>query len=86
MLGAVLVESSLSYLGFGARNLTRLPTDGQGLLDMEGFGPRKAAITLIWPLQAPMIDEARYALFEDVRIKSARPEGTDILRMTHSKV
>jgi hypothetical protein len=49
------------------------------LLDQEKFGPRKIAMTLVWPLQAPMIDEARFALFKEVRIESGRPEGTDIL-------
>jgi len=29
--------AALRYLGFGARNLTRLPTDGQGVLDMHGL-------------------------------------------------
>ena len=54
------------------------------LLDRAEFGPRKAPTTLIWPLQAPMIDEARYALFEDVRIKSARPGSTDVLGQTRA--
>jgi len=34
--------AALRYLGFGARNLTRLPTDAQGVLDMEGL---RAALT-----------------------------------------
>jgi hypothetical protein len=49
------------------------------LLDQDEFSPRKAPMTLIWPLEAPMIDRKRFALFEDVRIKSGRPDGTSLL-------
>jgi len=57
----------------------RLEHGCHSLLDQNEFGPRKAAMTLIWPLEAPMIDPARFALFEDVRIKSGRPDGTSLL-------
>jgi tetratricopeptide (TPR) repeat protein len=59
--------------------LLRMSHGCHPMLDREPFAPRKAALTLTWPLQAPMIDEARYALFEEVRIKSGRPEGTELL-------
>jgi hypothetical protein len=34
---------------------------------------------LVWPLEAPMIDRERLALFHQVRIESGLPEGSDIL-------
>ena len=46
------------------------------LLDREQFQPRVSPLTLVWPLQAPMIDEARFRLFKEVRIESGRPEGS----------
>jgi len=79
-LGLAILNKSLSptarkYLPIALR----LEHGCHFLLDRDEFGPRKASMTLIWPLQAPMIDEARYALFEEVRIKSARPDGTGVL-------
>lgn len=35
--------AALRYLGFGARNLTQLPTDGQGVLDVHALGAALAA-------------------------------------------
>jgi serine/threonine protein kinase/Tfp pilus assembly protein PilF len=43
------------------------------------FAPRRMDATLVWPLEAPMMDPACFALFRDVRIESGRPEGSDIL-------
>lgn len=43
------------------------------LLDQEGWGGRKTDQTLVWPLQAPMVDEARWALFGEVKVESGRP-------------
>jgi serine/threonine protein kinase/tetratricopeptide (TPR) repeat protein len=49
------------------------------LLDLEPFAPRRSPLGLVWPLEAPMIDRARFQLFTGVRIQSGRPEGSDIL-------
>jgi hypothetical protein len=59
--------------------LYRLNPDAHAILDREPLAPRKSPLTLVWPLQAPMIDEARFALFRGVRIESGKPEGSDIL-------
>jgi non-specific serine/threonine protein kinase len=57
----------------------RLNVECHPLLDRPPLAPRKSPLTLVWPLQAPMIDEARFSVFSEVRIESGRPEGTDIL-------
>jgi len=48
------------------------------LLDLPEFAPRRADMTLVWPLESPMIDRVRFKLFREVRIESGRPEGSDI--------
>ena len=60
--------------------LVRLDPDLHPLLDREKFGPRRASATLVWPLEAPMIDAARHALFKEVRIESGMPKGSDLLQ------
>jgi tetratricopeptide (TPR) repeat protein len=57
----------------------RLNVECHPLLDRPPLAPRKSPLTLVWPLQAPMIDEARFSVFKEVRIESGRPEGTDVL-------
>jgi serine/threonine protein kinase/Flp pilus assembly protein TadD len=59
--------------------LVRLEPDLHPLLDREPYAPRRLDHTLVWPLQAPMIDEARHALFRHVCIESAKPEGSQML-------
>jgi hypothetical protein len=34
----------------------------------------------VWPLEASMIDAARHALFQEVRIESGMPQGSDLLK------
>lgn len=58
--------------------IARLDPELHLLLDHEPFAPRRAAATLVWPLEAPMIDAARHALFREVRIESGMPEGSGI--------
>ena len=48
------------------------------LLDRPPLAPRRCDLTLVWPLEAPMIDRARFRLFREVRIESATPEGSDV--------
>ena len=50
------------------------------LLDQEPFAPRVWSHTLVWPLEAPMIDAARHAVFREVRVESGLPDASDILR------
>ena len=49
------------------------------LLDLEAFAPRRSPLTLVWPVEAPMIDRTRLRLFKEVRIGSGTPEGSDVL-------
>ena len=58
--------------------LVRLDPELHPLLDREPFAPRRAPVTLVWPLEAPMIDAARHALFREVRIESGMPQGSDL--------
>jgi serine/threonine protein kinase len=58
--------------------IVRLDPELHPLLDRERFAPRRAASTLVWPLEAPMIDAARHALFREVRIESGIPLGSDL--------
>jgi len=59
--------------------VVRLDPELHPLLDSEAFAPRRASVTLVWPLGAPMIDAARHALFKEVRIESGTPHGSDLL-------
>jgi len=58
--------------------VVRLDPELHPLLDREPFAPRRASVTLVWPLEAPMIDAARHALFQEVRIESGMPQGSDL--------
>jgi serine/threonine protein kinase/Tfp pilus assembly protein PilF len=60
--------------------MARLEPELHPVLDHRPFAPRRWNVTLVWPLQAPMIDEACYSVFREVRIESGRPQGSDILR------
>ena len=56
--------------------IIRLNPELHPLLDHEPFAPRRSPLTLVWPLEAPMIDAARHALFKDVRIESGIPQAS----------
>jgi hypothetical protein len=56
----------------------RLEPSLHALLDHAPFAPRRRDATLVWPLEAPMIDRARFRLFKEVKIESGIPEGTDV--------
>jgi serine/threonine protein kinase/Tfp pilus assembly protein PilF len=58
--------------------IVRLDPELHPLLDREPFAPRRASVTLVWPLEAPMIDAARHALFREVRIESGMSQGSDL--------
>ena len=58
--------------------MTRLDPELHPLLDRAPFAPRRWDVTLVWPLEAPMIDPARFALFKEVRIESAMPQGSEL--------
>jgi hypothetical protein len=58
--------------------MARLDPELHSLLDHEPFAPRRAAATLVWPLEAPMIDAARHALFREVRVESGIPQGSGV--------
>jgi hypothetical protein len=58
--------------------LARLAPELHPLLDRPPLMPRRSDATLIWPLEAPMIDAARHRLFKEVRIESGIPQGSDV--------
>jgi serine/threonine protein kinase len=58
--------------------LARLEPELHPLLDHEPFAPRRWDATLVWPLEAPMIDPVCHALFREVRIESGLPQGSDV--------
>ena len=62
----------------GAPVAIRLEPGLHPLLDRPPFAPRRMEATLIWPLEAPMIETARFAAFREVRIESARPQASDL--------
>jgi len=59
--------------------IARLDPELHPFLDREPLAPRRLDMTLVWPLEAPMLDPAVFALFREVRIESGRPEGSNIL-------
>jgi len=59
--------------------LLRLDPLAHPLLELDAFAPRRSPLTLVWPVEAPMIDRTRLRLFQDVRIGSGTPEGSDVL-------
>jgi len=59
--------------------MVRLEPELHALLDLEPFAPRRWDGTLVWPLEAPMVPPSVYAVFREVRIESAIPQGSDIL-------
>jgi tetratricopeptide (TPR) repeat protein len=58
--------------------LTRLEPGTRALLDKPPFAPRRLDRALVWPLEAPMIDAGRHALFREVRVESGLPVGSDV--------
>jgi len=60
------------------QTMARLDPELHPLLDRPAFGPRRMDVTLVWPLEAPMIDPARHALFKEVKIESGMPQGSDV--------
>jgi len=65
-----------------APTAVRLYSDLHALLDQPPYAPRRRAVSLVWPLEAPKIDAARHALFREVRIESGIPQGSDSLEVT----
>ncbi len=58
--------------------LARLEPELHPLLDREPFSPRRSDATLVWPLEAPPLDDARRELFKEVRVESGIPKGSDV--------
>jgi serine/threonine protein kinase/thioredoxin-like negative regulator of GroEL len=53
--------------------LVRLDPELHSLLERAEFGPRRSPLTLVWPLEAPPLEEARRLLFAEVRTETGRP-------------
>jgi serine/threonine protein kinase len=68
-----------TLIGNLAPVLVRLAPELHALLDLEPFAPRRWDTTLVWPLEAPAVDDARRQLFKDVRVESGLPKGSDLL-------
>jgi hypothetical protein len=58
--------------------LARLDPETHPLLDLPPLAPRRWDGVLVWPLESPMIDARRHALFREVRIESGLPQGSDV--------
>ncbi len=58
--------------------VVRLTSELHPLLDREPFAPRRAEMTLVWPIEAPMMSPAVHALFNEVRIEAGTPKGSDL--------
>jgi TolB-like protein/Flp pilus assembly protein TadD len=58
--------------------IVRLDPALHPLLDRPPFAPRRWEGSLVWPLESPMIDAARHALFREVRIESGLPMGSEV--------
>ena len=63
-----------------AQMAVRLDPGLHPILGTAPFTPRVLPLSLVWPLEAPMIDADRHALFREVRIESGRPDPSDILK------
>ena len=58
--------------------LLRLDPELHPLLDRVPFAPRRRDVTLVWPLEAPMMDPRVHAVFREVRIESGLSVGSTI--------
>jgi non-specific serine/threonine protein kinase len=54
----------------------RLDPELHTVLDRAPFSPRRAPVTLVWPLEATMLRPAVHALFREVRIETGIPKGS----------
>jgi len=61
-----------------ASYLARLHPGLHALLDAPPFAPRRLDGSLVWPLEAPMIDGARHRLFREVKVETGLPEASGI--------
>ena len=57
-----------------AASSIRMDLDLLPLADEAPFAPRRMDETLVWPLEAPMIDAARFRMFRDMKVESGLPE------------
>ena len=69
---------SCPVAGASANTMIRLDPELHGVLDHPPFAPRRSDHTLIWPVEAPMMDPRCVAVFRDVRIESGRPPVSEI--------
>ena len=58
--------------------MIRLEPRVHPLLDFEPFAPRRSELTLVWPLEAPMMPPAVHGVYREVRIESGLAEASDI--------
>jgi len=76
-LGDVALATRLmtrSASGTLAAVMVRLDPALLALADEPEIAPRRLDATLVWPLEAPMIDAARFRMFRDIKVESALPE------------
>ncbi|HET7224633.1 MAG TPA: protein kinase [Candidatus Eisenbacteria bacterium] len=58
--------------------LARLTPALHPILDLDRFAPRRRDATLVWPLEAPMLDPSVHALFREVKIESGLPAASEL--------
>ena len=71
MAARLMLRQALKDL---ANATVRLDADLIALADHPAFRPRRMDVTLVWPLEAPMIDATRFRLFRDMTVESGLPE------------
>jgi serine/threonine protein kinase/tetratricopeptide (TPR) repeat protein len=71
---------SMTTVAYITPTIARLDHGLHPLLGHAPFAPRVSPHTLVWPLEAPMIDATRHGLFREVRIESGVPDASDILK------
>ncbi len=61
-----------------APTLARLQPDLHALLDLAPLAPRRSEATLVWPLEAPMLEASVHRAFREVRIESGLPDASGV--------
>ena len=61
-----------------APTILRINPELHQLLDRAPFAPRQRDVTLVWPLEAPMLEPSVHALFREVRIESGLVPGSGV--------
>jgi hypothetical protein len=80
-LGVAFLERPL--MGGLAPTFIRMDPALHTLLDHPPFAPRLSEKTLVWPIEAPMMDRSILPLFREIRIDTGLPQMSQV-RVTQS--